>query len=154
LFDENSPLYNQAVPIFKEFMADAIRDSVLHHFGKKTERITAFTEFYGDSSFAGAHDETEPKKLVLFDVAVYKKGIIPPSQFTKMFDRQDWCAEVVYTGPMTQQFVDDVRHGAYPVYEGVVCKGDDWMAKIKTFKYINDLKQKYGNEWEQHADDQ
>jgi hypothetical protein len=80
--------------------------------------------------------------------------MIPPKQFTKMFDRQDWCAEVVYTGPMNQQFVDDVRHGAYPVYEGVVCKGDDWMAKIKTFKYINDLKQRYGNEWEQHADDQ
>jgi hypothetical protein len=98
LFDEGSPLYNQAVPIFKEFMADAISDTILHHFGKKTERITAFTEFYGDSSFAGAHDEAEPKKLVLFDVAVYKKGIIPAPQFVKMFDRRDWCAEVVYEG--------------------------------------------------------
>jgi hypothetical protein len=135
-------------------MGDVIVDTILHHCGKKVERITAFTEFYGASSFAGAHDETEPKKLVLFDVSVYKKGIIPANQFVKMFDRHDWCADVVYTGPMTQKFVDDVRHGAYPVFEGVVCKGDDWTAKIKTFAYINQLKQRYGNEWTKHADDQ
>jgi hypothetical protein len=33
------------------------------------------------------------------------------------------------------------------LYEGVVCKGDGWNAKIKTFEYLNRLKHQFDDEW-------
>jgi hypothetical protein len=145
MFDKNTPLFNQAIDIFHDNMSDVIVDTVCHHFGRKVERITAFTEFFGESSFAGSHDENEEKKLVLFDVSVYKQGFIPPKQFVKLFDRNDWCAEVVYEGNMSKEFIADVREGKYPVYEGVICKGDKWNAKIKTIEYLDRLRD-FGHE--------
>lgn len=46
---------------------------------------TAFTEFFGDSSFAGGHVLGEPKQLKLFDVYLFKKGLMKPRQFVKTF---------------------------------------------------------------------
>ena len=60
---------------------------------------------------------------------------------------------IVYEGNLTDQFIQDVRAGKYDVFEGVVCKGTQrtgahrgnvWMAKIKTQKYLDLLKGKFG----------
>lgn len=53
---------------------------------------------------------------------------------------------------MNQPFIDAVRHGQYELDEGVICKGLDWSAKIKTFDYLNRLKNKYGDEWEKYGE--
>ena len=148
LFDATNAPYNQAIPLFQP-MGEEITKIVCEHYGK-TERIVAFTEFFGPSSFAGTHDMDEPKQLVLFDVSVYKKGFIPPRNFVKMFGHLPYTAKVVYDGKMNHEFVEAVRHGQYPVYEGVVCKGDGWNAKIKTHEFINRLKNRYGTEWEKY----
>ena len=42
-----------------------IVDAINHFHGRKVERITAFTEFFGPSSFAGTHVLEEPKELKL-----------------------------------------------------------------------------------------
>jgi hypothetical protein len=47
---------------------------------------------------------------------------------------------------MGRQFINDVRNGAYPVVEGVVAKGDGWMAKIKTLAYLRRLDEAFGRE--------
>lgn len=148
MFDENTPLYNQAIELFNDNMGQVIVDTVNHAYGRKVERITAFTEFFGPSSFAGSHDPDEQKQLKLFDVFVFKKGFIPANQFVKLFKRHDWTAEVVYQGNMNREFVDDVRNGKYPVYEGVICKGDEWSAKIKTIQYLDRLKNEFEDQWE------
>ena len=122
-------------------------------YGKKVERITAFTEFFGPSSFAGNHEFGEQKQLKLFDVSVYKKGILPPREFVQLFEKYDWAAEVMYEGNINRQFIDDVRTGKYDVVEGVVCKGIDWTAKIKTEAFLDRLKQKYEADWEKYTDD-
>lgn len=151
LFDNSAVPYNQAISIFHETMADNIVRQVVDDQGRKPERIVAFTEFFGQSSFAGWHDEKEEKQLVLFDVSVYKKGFYPPRKFVKMFNQFPFMANIVYEGNMNMPFIQDIQNGKYPVYEGVVCKGIDWSAKIKTLAYLDRLKGRFGNDWEKYG---
>lgn len=150
LFDEETQPWCQAIPFFHDNIGEVIEDQVKHEFRNNVDRITAFTEFFGPSSFAGNHKEDEEKELVLFDVFVFKKGFIPPKQFVKLFGHHDWCARVVYQGNMNQEFVGRVREGKYTDGEGVICKGIGWNAKIKTDAWIGKLKGHYGKDWEKH----
>ena len=131
LFDASTPLYNQAIPLFLNGPADDIVNNI-QQMNSKCERITAFTEFFGPSSFAGSHVETESKELKLLDIFLFKKGFISPEILNQMFLGKSWLPEIIYTGELTTQFINDVRTGQYPVYEGVVCKGNGFMTKIKT----------------------
>jgi hypothetical protein len=153
MFDKNTALYNQAIPIFLNDIGDQVVDSVKYAFGPKVQRIVAFTEFFGASSFAGSHNVDEPKQLVLFDVSVFQKGFIPPKHFLKLFSKADWCAKVVHEGPLTDEFIIDIRESKYPVYEGVVCKGDGWSLKIKTIQFLERLKQERYNIWNEQQDE-
>jgi hypothetical protein len=62
---------------------------------------------------------------------------------------------VVYEGKLTGKFTEDVREGKYDVDEGVVCKGgsdadDLWMVKVKTYAYLERLKQAFADRWEDY----
>ncbi len=141
MFNYNTPLYNQAIDLFHNSeISSTIVELTNEYHKRKVERITTFVEFFGPSSFAGTHDFNEQKELKLLDVFVFKKGFIAPKDFVKLFNQYQWAAEVVYTGNMNTQFIQDVRNGKYPVYEGVICKGGDWNAKIKTIEYLERLK--------------
>ena len=133
-------------------MGQEIVDIVNHYHGRKVERITAFTEFFGPSSFAGSHEIDEPKQLVLFDVFVFKKGFIPPRQFSKLFSHKDWGAKVVYDGNVTHQFIRDIYDSKYDVDEGVICKGDGFSFKVKTSQYLDRLKSTFMDDWEQYGE--
>ena len=61
------------------------------------------------------------------------------------------CAEVIYEGNLNRQFIMDVKSGKYPVFEGVIAKGDDFMVKIKTDAYFLKLKNNFDN-WEQFGE--
>lgn len=150
LFDQTNTTYNQAIPYFQDVMANDIVNKVVEDQGRKPERIVVFAEFFGPSSFAGWHDETEEKQLKLFDVSVFKKGFYPAKQFVKLFGEFPYTAHVVYEGNMNYSFINDVRIGRYPVVEGVVCKGIDWACKIKTESWIEKLKGKFGNDWNKY----
>lgn len=153
LFDESTPLFNQAIELFQDEVGQHVVDEVCHYAKRKVERIIAFTEFFGESSFAGTHNIDETKVLKLFDVSLYKTGFIPAKQFVKLFRQYDWCAEVIYEGNMNIEFIDDIRNGKYPVYEGVVCKGDNWMAKIKTIEYLDRLHSENEALWLEERDE-
>lgn len=150
LFDETATPYNQAIPMFKQQIGEAVVEQILSSQRKKVERIIAFTEFFGPSSFAGTHDEIEPKELILIDVSVYKQGFLPARKFVDLFGQYSWSPKIVYEGNMNYPFINAVRIGEYPVYEGVVCKGIDWNAKIKTNKYLERLKGKFGDDWQKY----
>jgi hypothetical protein len=66
-------------------------------------------------------------------------------------------ARVVYEGPFSRSFIEDVRAGKYPVGEGVVAKrlhsrrqrkgrlGQEvWMAKVKTRAWLDELARRAG----------
>lgn len=145
LFDKSEQTYGPAIDIFHQTMADDILSKVQDEYGKKVERITAFAEFYGPSSFAGVHLIDEPKILTLFDVFVFKKGFIPPKKFIKYWGDSSYAAKLVYEGNMTKPFIEEVRSGLVSEGEGVVCKGIDWNAKIKSQKWMDELRSRNPN---------
>jgi hypothetical protein len=148
LFDQTSPVYSPAIPIFMDTMADYIVQQVKAVY-KNIQRITAFAEYFGPNSFAGQHRQTDPKELRLIDVYLYKRGMITPIDFIDLF-QFPYAAELLYTGPLTTEFIQEVREGKLPVTEGVVAKGDHFRVKIKTLAYLAKLKETYGNSYEQH----
>lgn len=145
LFDASHPLYSQAIPLFQSMGDEIVRR--VQKLERGIQRITTFTEFFGPSSFAGQHDETEPKELVLIDVYLFKRGMMKPRQFVKTFGDLPYAAKVVYEGNLNKQFIEDVRTGVYPVVEGVIAKGDDFKVKIKTNSYFKKLNEVYGTEY-------
>ena len=120
--------------------------------------VIAFLEFFGQKSFAGYHEKDDPKDLMLFDLMIGHKNrhFLLPQDFVKLTTKvQVETPLIIYEGNLTDQFIQDVRDGKYPVFEGVVCKGKErtgahrgnvWMAKIKTLNYLNLLKGKFGEE--------
>jgi hypothetical protein len=149
LFDRTDEVYAPAIPIFLNTMGDEIVRRVKDQ-DPKCQRITAFTEYFGPGSFAGQHVPGDPMELRLFDVYLFKKGLIPPRQFLKMFGDLPWVAEVIYEGELTKEFAKAVREGQYPVWEGVIAKGDDFMCKIKTNAFFAKLNEVYGTDYRKY----
>lgn len=153
LFDEGDPIYGRAIPIFNGLFKlgdSSMADEIVRRCKKiepSVRSIIAFCEYFGVRSFAGRHVEGEAMELRLIDVSLYKRGIMPPREFVKNFGTMAECAQVVYDGNLNTQFIEDVRAGKYPVWEGVVAKGDDFMVKIKTNAYMKKLNEVYGAEW-------
>jgi hypothetical protein len=150
LFDETDPDLGPAIPLFLETVGPKVEEVIKKNF-PDSQTVTVFTEFFGQSSFAGHHIREEPKELRLFDVCLYKKGLLSPTEFVKFFGFLPFSAQVVYTGNLDEQFVTDVRAGKYPVVEGVVCKGGSghrlWMVKVKTDSYKKRLMELFGQDW-------
>jgi hypothetical protein len=152
-FAQAHPGLGERVDLFQATLADSI-DQVLRE-GDPYRQFSAFkvfTEFCGPNSFAGMHKADDPKRLVLFDVWAEPFGLIGPEQFVADFGHLP-SARVVYRGKFTGQFAEDVRRGKHGVAEGVVCKGgsggtDLWMAKIKTYAYLEKLKAAFADRWE------
>lgn len=64
LMDETDPEYGSAIQLFQETLAEGIEKVLKDEKAYRgVERVTAFAEFYGPSSFAGWHDWNEPKQL-------------------------------------------------------------------------------------------
>ncbi len=163
LFDYRDPDFGCAIEIFIRKWAGEIEKVIASNkLFRGIQEVTCFCEFFGPYSFAGQHDpkhpalncpNNDPKSLVLFDVNLHKKGFLFPRDFLKAFGHLP-IAEVVYEGNLNQSFIQDVREGKYPVFEGVVCKGINkknlWMTKIKTLSYLEELKKRFSSDWSLH----
>jgi len=144
LISPGNAILGAAIPRFVETMGAEVVRRVRDDY-RGMQRIIAFCEWFGPNSFAGIHtDPVDQMGLRLLDVSLYKKGFMRPRDFYKMFREMPECAELVYDGNLNQSFIDDVRRGVYPVWEGVVAKGDDFMVKIKTDAYFKKLNEVYG----------
>jgi len=114
---------------------------------ERYQSAVCFFEFYGKNSFAGNHVEEE-HDVTLFDIAPYKKGVLPPKEFidmTKGVDR----AKLLYYGNPNEPFAEAVRNRTLEgmTFEGVVCKSNEMegygiplMFKIKSKDWIEKLK--------------
>jgi len=148
LIDSTHPL-GDAIDIFLNTYADELekifkKDKLF----RNSQNVTVFGEYFGPNSFAGWHDPDDDKEIVMFDVSIHKKGMMPPRDFVKMFSHLK-IPQIVYEGNFNESFIQDVKNGEYPVVEGVVAKGNFphgrpphnlWMAKIKTRTWIERLK--------------
>ena len=146
LFDKTDEIFGGAIPLFQDTLGIEITRRI-KDIERGVQSAIVYTEFFGPNSFTGIHKPDDPKELRLFDVNLYKRGIMKPRDFVKNFGDLPFAAQVVYQGKLTQKFIQDVRCGNLPVVEGVVAKGDDFMVKIKTFDYLEKLKKIYSEGW-------
>ncbi len=148
LFDTSDPVFGSAISIWTkdwaEEMAKIAKDN-------RWESVIAYAEFHGPNSLGGLHDPKDEHELTLFDVAPYKKGLLGPKEFLKLFGH---LAIPTYLGKInwTRDFVAKVRAGevAGITEEGVVGKtgsGHDlYMAKAKTQVWVDKILARYGAE--------
>jgi len=111
------------------------------------DKVTCFFEFFGPSSFAGQHVENEDHDVILFDVDVYKKGLLDPPDYLKLVGDLD-IAKLLYTGRSGPLFEETVRTGQLEgmTFEGVVCKAlqqkrTPVMFKIKNKAWLDKLRE-------------
>jgi hypothetical protein len=169
--DESSLQFGDTVRYFKENMSDTLTDIILSNSKKGgiftgVQEITVFCEWYGDNSFSGFHVDGDMMHLAVIDVNLYKKGYIEPKPYYKMFSGFDniELPELIYQGKLTQEFIKSIQENdwtkdgcLYPtVKEGVVVKRSTLMkgqhrpqAKIKTKWWLNELKARHPDNWEE-----
>lgn len=172
-FKAATPLFGPAVEMFQRQYAKSIIET-LRRFKeyRGVRELVAFCEFFGPSTFSGLHKEDESKKLILFDLYLPGRGFVFPKDFVAHFGHVP-IAKVMYEGPFSRSFVEDVQAGKYPVSEGVVAKGvhsrrqrkgkaeqEVWMAKVKTRTWLKELARRAGDsddlrqEYEQNVREQ
>lgn len=125
----------------------------------QAKEVILFAEYHGPNSFAGSHKKDDQKDLILFDVQVDGR-ILSPDQFLQFAEASGtdslYLPKVVFQGKFSGQLFVDVRKGKYDVKEGVVVKGlvdgQVYMAKIKTEKYLEQLKEKFGDKWKEYGE--
>jgi hypothetical protein len=145
---------HECVPLFQETLAEGLERVFREREAfRQFPSFQVFAEFLGPGSFAGLHREGEPKELRLFDVRTEPLGMLGPERFVAEFGHLN-TARVIYRGKLTGRFAEEVRLGRHAVTEGVVCKGgpdgDVWMVKIKTYAYLERLKQAMADRWEDY----
>jgi hypothetical protein len=145
LTTEQAPLY----PSIESFKAK-YEDDLSSRFSKvKFERSVCFFEWVGPNSFAGSHpDSVTNMSPVLIDIAVYKKGLMPPEKFIDFTDGLD-IPKVLHIGKISEELFQSVRTRTLPgmTFEGVICKGEfsqreggPIMGKIKSNDWLDKLK--------------
>ena len=116
---------------------------------RNSRRITIYLEYFGENSFAGQHEESDEKDIILFDVELFQKGFVDPKTFIDDFSHLG-IPDIVYKGEYNKEFIDSVRKNDFGLIEGVVCKGSVdkkvWMVKIKTNNWLDIIKKRLGQE--------
>lgn len=146
LFDHTDEVFGKSIQTFNSQLADPIAAVCKK---KGWENCVAFAEFWGSQSFAGEHVATDPKILTLFDVDIYRKGLLSPKEYLDLFgDLQ--IAKYIGKYKWTRGFVEQVRLNQIPgvTFEGVVGKAMEGrrliMAKAKTQLWLDKVQERYG----------
>lgn len=147
LIDENTKTFGESISIIKQKYEN---DLELVFKEQKWRDVVCFFEFYGPNSFAGTHQETDQKTVTLFDVNIYKQGMLPPKDFIKIFGHLD-IPKVLYEGKINTTLFDKVKQSTLSgmTHEGVVAKGVDKghtvMFKIKSQAWLDNLRKLCGD---------
>lgn len=120
---------------------------------ERLQKVTAFFEFAGENSFAGLHEDEE-HSVTLFDIHVYKKGLLTAKDFLKMVEGKVRTAPILYEGKANADFIQSVRDSTLEgmTFEGVICKGslDNRKRpnnfKLKSTAWLDKLKTKCGDD--------
>lgn len=160
LVDDSSPYWNNVITLFKATIADPLHQTLSENF-KNEKQAMVFSEFYGENSFAGRHQE-ERHKLITFDVMLDKsKKFLLPQDFIKIIGSAVEIPRVVYEGKNDSDFIKRVRNNEFNTNEGVIFKGMNrigsfsggvLMCKIKTYAYLDKLKETFKEEWEKYGE--
>lgn len=150
MIKHDSNPFCEAIDIFMEKYSASLdkifREDILF---RGVDVITVYSEFFGEHSFAGQHDWDEPHYLSLFDVFMYKKDFLSPSDFIKLFENMH-IPKLLFNGILTEQAIQFIEWNCFEnkLKEGVVFKGvinkNVWMAKVKTQQWLDKVRTLYG----------
>lgn len=149
LLSETDEHLGRAISLFREQWEMPL----VKIFGKQGwhEKIVLFFEFFGEKSFAGYHFDDDKHQLVLIDVDVYKKGLLPPREFIKIFEGMP-IPKVLHHGKCNPTFIESVRNSTLEgmTFEGVVCKAHhikrgNIMFKVKSQQWLDRVKEKFAD---------
>lgn len=120
LLDTSHPTFGGALKQFEQEFSIIFERAAIKH---QWPGLIVYAEFWGKNSLAGFHNEEDQKFLTPFDIAVHKKGVLPPEQFLSCFDNS---IDLGYLGNLKwdTQFIEDVQDSRLPgmSLEGVVGK--------------------------------
>jgi len=146
LLDKSNQTLGEAIDLIKNNYEDDITKIMKKN---RFEKGVFFFEFYGPNSFAGNHVENEKHEVTLFDVDIFKRGILPPDIFLKEFGNLK-IAPLLYHGKINSEMIQSIKDSTFDgiTFEGVVCKAKNpkktlrpILFKIKTHAWLNKLKQ-------------
>lgn len=151
---EDDADFSKAFNIFVEKYDEGIRKVFESSKYKKDKNafFTCFGEYCGPKSEFGQHDPDDTHDVVLFDVNVYKRGLVKPKEFIDDFGHLG-IPKVVYNGEMSENFVNAIKNNEYNLSEGVICKAVEKTRKdkeklvyfkLKTDNWLERLKARYG----------
>jgi len=149
LLSEQEAHLGKAVTLFKEHWEPHLPKI----FAKQRWHcnIVLFFEFFGEKSFAGYHHDDDNHQLVLIDVDVYKKGLLPPREFINIFGELP-IPKLLHHGKCNASFVESVRNSTLDgmPFEGVVCKAHrpkrgNIMFKLKSHAWLSKVKEKFAD---------
>lgn len=147
LFDETFPIYGPAIPLFRERLAEKL-ERAFH--AQRWGKVIVFCEFYGPQSLGGQHVEGDLMEITVIDVNPYKKGILPPTDFLKMFEEfgPHYLGYLKWSAEFLEQAHRGELEGAS--FEGVVGKSLEGkelkMYKTKTEAWKQAILERYGEE--------
>ncbi len=142
LFDLTDKDFGPSIKIFNSDLAEPLA-KILHD--KRLDKVTAFCEYWGENSLAGALVPGDSMHLSLIDIAV-EEELLGPREYVKTFVDKVPTARYVGRYHWTRGFCKDVYEGKLEdvSLEGVVgksVKGD--MAKAKTKQWLDLIKSRY-----------
>jgi hypothetical protein len=152
MIDRNDRNFGEGIDIF----INKYGDDLIRVFRDKYPRmvnISVFGEYFGENSFAGQHETSDKKDICIFDVSLYKRGIISPYEFVQNFGHLE-IPKVIYEGKYDMDFINNIRSDVYGLGEGVVAKGVTktrkggdqlWSTKVKTDQWLKTVRQKFGD---------
>lgn len=152
MIDEKNEQFGEAITIFMEKYSEPLNR--VFRDNKDYRNILSFVvfgEYVGENSFAGRHEPSDKKDVVLFDVNAYKKGFITPREFLDDFGHLH-IPKLVYEGNLNKELVEAVRRNDFGLTEGLIAKGFRkvksqnivWMVKMKTNDWFDRLRNRYG----------
>lgn len=151
LFDETDEIFGEAKTLFLQestFTIPLAEHLEVIFRKKRWDRVIVFCEFWGEQSFAGLHVSGDQKRLTVIDVNPYKKGILPPIEFLKLFETVGprYLGYFNWGPKFLQEVADNKMEGV--TFEGVVGKAKGKgntiaMFKRKTRQWIEKVKERY-----------
>lgn len=147
LLDKKEPILGESIDLFMDKYSIELENRFKSY---RYDQVTCFFEFFGNGSFAGNH-MNEPHNVVLFDLDVYKKGLLPPKEFIDITSGLD-IPKLLHVGNYTVPLVHEVKYSLIPdmTFEGIVGKAvvkkNIMMVKIKSNAWLDKLKSFCGDD--------
>ena len=154
LLDDSNPHLKKAPPIFMAKYGVQL-DRIFR--AERYQEVTVFFEFFGTKSFAGTHYDDDAYDVVVFDISIYKKGMMKPADFEKLLRGKVDLPNLVDVKPVGINLISELQnleadkivapnnvgdaHLVRPrICEGVVLKSANYVFKVKRLEWLDALK--------------